>query len=84
MPVDEVMTDNGPNSVSDAFAELLAERRTHNLRTRPYRPQTNVKAERFNRTLADEFLQLRVQIRERAPRPPQPLDPRLQLSPTPQ
>ena len=27
MAVDEVMTENGPNFVSDAFAELLAERR---------------------------------------------------------
>ena len=56
MPVDEVLTDNGPNFVSDAFAEVLAERAIRHLRTRPYRPQTNGKAERFNRTLADEFL----------------------------
>ena len=47
---------SGPNFVSDAFADLLAERRIRHLRTRPYRPQTNGKAERFNRTLADEFL----------------------------
>ena len=56
MAVDEVLTDNGPNFVSDAFADLLAERRILHRRTRPYRPQTNGKAERFNRTLADEFL----------------------------
>ena len=56
MPVDEVLTDNGPNFVSDAFADQLAERRIVHRRTRPYRPQTNGKAERFNRTLADEFL----------------------------
>lgn len=56
MPVDEVLTDNGPNFVSDAFADLLAERAIRHRRTRPYRPQTNGKAERFNRTLADEFL----------------------------
>ena len=56
MPVDEVLTDNGPNFVSDAFAEVLAERRIVHRRTRPYRPQTNGKAERFNRTLTDEFL----------------------------
>ena len=56
MPVDEVLTDNGANFVSDAFADRLAERRILHRRTRPYRPQTNGKAERFNRTLADEFL----------------------------
>ena len=37
MAVDEVLTDNGPNFVSDAFAELLAERRILHRRTRPYR-----------------------------------------------
>ncbi len=56
MPVDEVLTDNGPNFCSNAFAEVLAERAIVHRRTRPYRPQTNGKAERFNRTLADEFL----------------------------
>ena len=56
MPVDEVLTDNGANFRSDAFAELLAERGIVHRRTRPYRPQTNGKAERFNRTLTEEFL----------------------------
>ena len=59
MPVDAVMTDNGPNFCSGLFAELLARRRIAHLRTRPYRPQTNGKAERFNRTLAEEFLYAR-------------------------
>ncbi len=54
--VDAVMTDNGPNFTSDVFAAALAENRTVHLRTRPYRPQTNGKTERFNRTLAEEFL----------------------------
>jgi len=83
MAVDEVLTGNGPNFVSDAFAEVVAERRIVHRRTRPYRPQTNGKAERFNRTLADEFLyNFRFPIRVRTPHPPQTLDPRLQLSPT--
>ena len=56
MPIDEVLTDNGANFVSDAFTDQLAERRIVHRRTRPYRPQTNGKAERFNRTLANEFL----------------------------
>ena len=56
MAVDEVLTDNGPNFGACAFAEVLAERAIVHRRTRPYRPQTNGKAERFNRTLTDEFL----------------------------
>ena len=59
MPIDEVMTDNGANFCSGAFAAVLAQRAIRHLRTRPYRPQTNGKAERFNRTLADEFLYAR-------------------------
>ena len=54
--IDAVMTDNGKNFTSTKFAEALAENRTGHRRTRPYRPQTNGKVERFNRTLADEFL----------------------------
>ncbi len=56
MTVDEVMSDNGSNFRSRVFAELLVERAIRHRRTRPYRPQANGKVERFNRTLADEFL----------------------------
>ena len=42
------MTDNGANLCSELFAGLLAQRRIAHLRTRPYLPQTNGKAERFN------------------------------------
>ena len=54
--IDAVMTDNGRNFTSAKFAEALAENRTKHRLTRPYRPQTNGKVERFNRTLAEEFL----------------------------
>ena len=42
--VDEVHTDNGPSYVSDAFAEVLAERRIVHRRTGPDRPQTTGKS----------------------------------------
>ena len=49
-----VMTDNGPCYRSKVFTTALGKRVKH-LRTRPYRPQTNGKVERFNRTLATEW-----------------------------
>jgi transposase InsO family protein len=45
------LTDNGSCYRSRAFADALGPDIAHK-RTRPYRPQTNGKVERFNRTLA--------------------------------
>ena len=52
--VTAVMTDNGACYRSHAFKTALGEGVKHR-RTRPYRPQTNGKVERFNRTLAAEW-----------------------------
>ncbi|WP_344330272.1 IS481 family transposase [Aeromicrobium halocynthiae] len=52
--VSAVMTDNGACYRSHVFAAALGEDVKHR-RTRPYRPQTNGKVERFNRTLAAEW-----------------------------
>ena len=54
--VDEIITDKGENFRCKKFAVHLARRRPAHIVTRPYRPQTNGKAEKFNRTLTDEFL----------------------------
>jgi transposase InsO family protein len=51
--VERVMTDNGWAYRSHAYREALGDRR--HTRTRPYRPQTNGKAERFIRTLLAEW-----------------------------
>ncbi|MEZ5209653.1 IS481 family transposase [Gordonia sp. PP30] len=52
--VTAVMTDNGSCYRSRVFAAALGPSIKHK-RTRPYRPQTNGKVERFNRTLAAEW-----------------------------
>jgi transposase InsO family protein len=52
--VTRVLTDNGSCYRSHAFAAALGEKIAHK-RTRPYRPQTNGKVERFNRTLLEEW-----------------------------
>ena len=49
-----VMTDNGACYRSHDFAKALGPGVKHR-RTRPYRPQTNGKVERFNRTLVSEW-----------------------------
>ena len=51
--VERVLTDNGVAYRSNAYAAVLGERR--HSRTRPYRPQTNGKAERFIGTLIREW-----------------------------
>ena len=53
--VARVMTDNGGCYVSKRFGRTLAELGVRHVRTRPYRPQTNGKAERFIRTAKNEW-----------------------------
>ena len=49
--VERVMTDNGPGYLSTLHALTCRALGINRLRTRPYRPQTNGKAERFIRTM---------------------------------
>jgi transposase InsO family protein len=50
-----VLTDNGSCYRSKLWAKTLAAGTIKHRRTRPYRPQTNGKVERFNRTLLEEW-----------------------------
>jgi transposase InsO family protein len=53
--VERVLTDNGAAYLSDAFALSAERRHVRRYRTRPRRPQTNGKAERFIQTLIREW-----------------------------
>jgi transposase InsO family protein len=53
--VQEVMTDNGSCYVSRDFAAACERLGVRHLRTRPHRPRTNGKAERFIQTLLREW-----------------------------
>jgi transposase InsO family protein len=53
--VRRVLTDNGSGYVSDRFARLCRSAGVRHLRTRPYTPRTNGKAERFIQTLLREW-----------------------------
>jgi len=53
--VERVLTDNGPCYRSTQFAHTLSVAGVVHHRTRPYRPQTNGKVERFNLTLKWEW-----------------------------
>ena len=52
---ERVMTDNGSGYVSRVFRAALTRLRTRHLRTRPYTPRTNGKAERFIQTALREW-----------------------------
>ena len=56
--VRKVLTDNGSCYRSHTFRDALGD--IEHRRTRPYRPQTNGKVERFHRTLADEWAYARL------------------------
>ena len=58
--VERVMTDNGPPYISYVHAQACSELQLRHLRTRPYRPRTNGKAERFIQTLQREWAYGRV------------------------
>src|SRR5690606_9224465 len=53
--VERVLTDNGGNYRSFAFQAATGELGIGRRYTRPYRPQTNGKAEAFNKTLQREW-----------------------------
>jgi transposase InsO family protein len=59
--VERVMTDQARNYVlSRVFTDALSEVGARHVVTRPYRPQLNGKAERFNRTMLDEWAYARL------------------------
>ena len=53
--VERVMTDNGSAYCSHAFRDACAALGARHIRTRPYRPQTNGKAERFIQTMLRQW-----------------------------
>ena len=56
---ERALTDNGACYRSDAFKAALAATATTHKTTRPYRPQTNGKVERFHRILIEEWAYIR-------------------------
>jgi len=58
--VERVLSDNGPCYRSHAWGNACAALGITHKRTRPYRPQTNGKIERFHRTLSDGWAYARL------------------------
>lgn len=57
--IERALTDNGACYRSRIWRQALAETATAHKRTRPYRPQTNGKIERFHRILLEEWAYIR-------------------------
>ena len=54
-PIQRILTDNGAGYRSHAFRDLLAQHGIRHIRTKPYTPRTNGKAEAFIRILQREW-----------------------------
>jgi transposase InsO family protein len=57
--IERVLSDNGACYRSNAWRSALADTGVVHKRTRPYRPQTNGKIERFHRILLEEWAYIR-------------------------
>jgi len=66
--VERVLTDNGGCYRSFLWRDTVTATGARHLRTRPYRPQTNGKIERFHRTLINEWAFARLYTSETARR----------------
>ena len=66
--VERVLSDNGACYRSHTWRNTCAELQIQPKRTRPYRPQTNGKIERFHRTMANEWAFARHYTNERTRR----------------
>jgi transposase InsO family protein len=53
--IERMLTDNGASYRSHAYGDTLTRFQIRHKRTRPFRPQTNGKAERFIQTLLNEW-----------------------------
>jgi len=53
--IERMLTDNGSSYRSNAYGDALARHGIRHKRTKPFRPQTNGKAERFVQTLLNEW-----------------------------
>jgi transposase InsO family protein len=60
VPVERVLSDNGAAYRSFAWRDTCADLEITHKRTRPYRPQTNGKIERFHRTLSEGWAYARL------------------------
>jgi transposase InsO family protein len=60
VPVQRVMTDNGSPYIAHAFDALCQRLGVRQLRTRPFTPRTNGKAERFIQTMVRQWAYGRV------------------------
>jgi transposase InsO family protein len=68
--IQQVLTDNGSRYRSQLWRDTCRQLAITPKRTRPYRPQTNGKVERFNRTLVEGWAYRRLYASEHARRLP--------------